>query len=145
MIREAEIKDREEIQYLYKQLCPDAPVNVQPERIEQLKGDSNNFLFVYEENGIVSGTVFITICLSPMFGFQPFAVLEYFIVNEKSRGQGIGDKLINHVFQVCRDNKCTVVLLLSSSHRNEAHHFFEKHGFDSSNKKGFVKYLNRKN
>lgn len=34
-------------------------------------------------------------------------------------------------------------MLLSSSHRQEAHAFFAHVGFDGSRKRGFVKYLNR--
>ena len=102
--------DRDAIQNLYKTLCPNDPVNVHPERIEQIKKDQNNFLFVCEEAGTILGTVFFAICLSPMYGFQPFGVVENFVVDEKYRGQG---------------------------------RFFEKNGFNGSDKKGFVKYLNR--
>ena len=51
MIREAEVMDKEAIQNLYQLLCPNDPVNVLPARIEQIKKDHNNFLFVWEEAG----------------------------------------------------------------------------------------------
>lgn len=143
MIREAETMDREAIQKLYKSLCPNDLVNVLPERIEQIKKDQHNFLFVCEESGNILGTVFFTICLSPMYGFQPFGVVENFVVDEKYRGQGIGTALINHIFKIGRENKCFVVKLLSSSFREDAHRFFEKNGFNGTDKKGFIKYLNR--
>jgi GNAT superfamily N-acetyltransferase len=144
MIREAEPKDKEAIQYLYKILCPDAPVKVIPERIEEIKKDPNQFLFVYEEDGIILGTVILVICLSAMFGVQPFGLIEHFIVDEKFRRQGIGSKLTDYVIQVCRGKKCTRVMLLSNTDRKEAHMFYENKGFDSTAKRGFVNYLNRK-
>jgi GNAT superfamily N-acetyltransferase len=144
MIREAEPADKDAIQSLYKALCPDAPVYVLPERITELKQDPHNYLFVHENEGTISGTVFLTICPSPMFGFQPFGLIEYFIVDEKYRGQGIGNQLTDHVIQVCRDKKCTRIVLISNDHRKAAHALYESKGFSSSGKVGFVKYLNRK-
>lgn len=143
MIREAEPSDQPAIQRLYKMLIPNGPVNVLPERIEQIKNDPHNFLFVDETEGAISGTVFFTICLSPMFGNQPFGVVENFVVDELYRGQGIGTALINHVFKTGREHKCFAVKLLSSNSREAAHRFFEKNGFNGTDKKGFIKYLNR--
>lgn len=144
MIREAEIKDQNAIQSLYQALCPDAPVRVLPERIAELKQDPNNFLFGYEMDGNIIGTVFLTICLSPMFGTRDFGLIEYFIVDQKFRRRGIGRRLTEYVIQVCRERKCTRIILLSNDHRKEAHAFYESLGFDGTGKVGFVKYLNRK-
>lgn len=143
MIREAEPKDRDSIQSLYQALCPDAPVRVLPERIAEIKEDPNNFLFVAEVDGKIAGTVLLTICLSPIFGTQDFGLIEYFIVDQNYRRQGIGRRLTEHVIAVCRSRKCTRIILLSNDHRKEAHAFYKSMGFDCSGKVGFVKYLNR--
>lgn len=143
MIREAEPRDRDAIQSLYLALCPDAPVRVLPERIEEIKKDPNNFLFVFEIEGNVVGTILLTICLSPIFGAQDFGLIEYFIVDQNYRRQGIGSKLIDHVIQVCCDRKCTGLFYYSNNDRKKAHAFYEHKGFDSTGKVGFVKYLNR--
>jgi GNAT superfamily N-acetyltransferase len=145
MIREAEPKDQAAIQHLYEILAPGAPVKVFSERIEEIGKDPNQFLFVYEENGVVLGTVMLVICLSAMFGAQPFGLIEHFVVDERSRRQGIGSKLTDYAIQVCRAKKCTRVMLLSNADRSEAHRFYEHKGFDGSRKKGFVNYLNRTN
>lgn len=144
MIREAEPADKDAIQSLYRELCPDAPVNVLPERIIELKDNPNNFLLVHEIEGKITGTVFLTICLSPMFGFQPFGAIEYFIVDEEFRRQGIGGQLTDYVIQLCRDKKCTRIMLISNDHRKAAHALYESKGFSSAGKIGYVKYLNRK-
>ncbi len=143
MIREAEPKDIEAVQQLYKILCPDALVKVIPERIIEIKSDPNQYLFVYEENGTVLGTVMLVICLSAMFGSQPFALIDHFVVDEIYRRRGIGSQLMEYVIQVCRQKKCTRVMLLSGGDRKEAHTFYESKGFNGSAKKGYIKYLNR--
>jgi N-acetylglutamate synthase-like GNAT family acetyltransferase len=142
MIREAETGDRKSIQRLYEILCPNEQINVLAERIDQIKEDLNNYLFVYEEDSQILGTVFITICLDVMFGFQPYAVLENIIVQDSVRGRGIGKKLLEHIEHECRKLHCTKIMLLSNINRIEAHEFFEKNGYDGTVSKGFKKYLN---
>lgn len=118
-------------------------MRVLPERIAEIKEDPNNFLFVAEVDGKIAGTVLLTVSLSPMFGTQDFGLIEYFIVDQNYRRQGIGRKLTEHVIQVCRARKCTRIILLSNDYRKEAHAFYESMGFDSTGKVGFIKYLNR--
>ncbi|MEX2415222.1 MAG: hypothetical protein WD424_03685 [Paenibacillaceae bacterium] len=49
MIREAEHRDRERIEELYRILIPDDnEIKVLHERIDQIKNDPNNYLLVYE-------------------------------------------------------------------------------------------------
>lgn len=147
MIREAKPEDGPAIQALYKVLIPNGPVHVLADRIEQIAKEPYNFLFVYEEDppggGTILGTVFFTVCLSPMFGFQSFGVIENFVVAETARGRGIGTALLNHVLQTGRAHRCFAVKLLSGSSREDAHRFFTRNGFNGADKKGFIKYLNR--
>ncbi|WP_242221340.1 GNAT family N-acetyltransferase [Bacillus cereus group sp. BfR-BA-01380] len=142
MIREAESKDSNEIENLYKILAPHSKnIKVFPERIEQIKNDSNNFLFVYEEHGKVKGSIFMTFCLDPGYQFRPYTVLEYVIVNEEFRGNGIGEKLLKHVEQLSIARESTRIILLSSATRIEAHKFFTENGYNGTISKGFKKYI----
>lgn len=143
MIREAEGGDRDALQALYQQLAPEAPVRVTAERIEEIKNDPHNYLWVYEENDVPVGTLLVTLALNPMFGSLPFGVIENVVVDEAYRNQGIGSKLMDHAILFCREKKCVKVMLMSSVHRTEAHAFYERKGFDGSSKKGFVLYCNR--
>ncbi|MBW7473140.1 GNAT family N-acetyltransferase [Paenibacillus oenotherae] len=141
MIREAEIRDRARIEELYRILIPDADdINVLEERIEQIKRDSNNFLYVAEIDGRVEGTVLLSICLDAMFGNRPYAVAENIIVDPASRGKGVGKDLITCAVSQCKKLGCREVLLMSNLRRTEAHLFFERQGF-SPVAKGFKKYL----
>ncbi|TCL72310.1 N-acetylglutamate synthase-like GNAT family acetyltransferase [Hydrogenispora ethanolica] len=144
MIRTARPEDAPAIQVLYEILCPGLPVRVLPERIAAIDTDPRNFLLVAEAAGRVVGTAFLTVALSPMFGTQPFGVIEYLVVDPGARGRGVGGRLMEQLLDICRAQHCTAVLLASSAHRTRAHAFFVRHGFDGDAKKGFVNYLNRK-
>ncbi|MDC0705952.1 GNAT family N-acetyltransferase [Priestia sp. AB] len=142
MIREAEPKDSSVIENLYKKLAPHSKnLKVLPERIEQVRNDSNNFLFVYEEDHVIKGSIFITFCLDPGYEFRPYTIVEYVIVGEGYRGEGIGKKLLKHVEKVSIVRDSTRIVLLSSVTRTEAHKFFTNNGYDGTISKGFKKYI----
>ena len=100
-IREAQAKDAPAIHELYRQLvrpvAPEVQVDVRAERIEQIKGDPHNSLWVLESEAGVVGTAFVTLCLDPMHNRQPYAVLENFVIDERYRSSGHGARLMRHV------------------------------------------------
>jgi GNAT superfamily N-acetyltransferase len=142
MIREANPKDSSVIEILYKKLAPHSKnLKVLPQRIKQIRNDDNNFLFVYEEDHVVKGSIFITFCLDPGYEFRPYTIVEYVIVDEDYRGNGIGEKLLKHVEKVAIARESTQIVLLSSLARTEAHKFFTNNGYDGTISRGFKKYI----
>jgi N-acetylglutamate synthase-like GNAT family acetyltransferase len=143
-IREAEAQDAVAINGLYRQLirpvAPDVQANVRAERIEQIKSDPNNFLWVLETGEGVVGTAFVTLCLDPMHNHQPYAVLENFVIDERCRAQGYGARLMGYAVDFCYQADCSKIMLQSHGSRTQAHAFFEAQGFSSASKKAFVKY-----
>lgn len=143
MIREATVVDQSSVQRLYEILCPGEPIDVRTDRIEQLRQDPNNYLFVADEDGAVVGTAFLTLCLDPMFGSQPSGVVENVVVDEAARGRGIGSQLFAHMERICVERNCSKVMLLSNAKRTRAHTFFRTMGYDDTVAKGFKKYFGR--
>ncbi|CAG7627252.1 hypothetical protein PAESOLCIP111_02896 [Paenibacillus solanacearum] len=142
MIREAEAKDAAAIERLYRLLLPDDKrIHVLGQRLEEIRREPYHYCFVYEDEGRVAGTVLLHLCLDPMYGKRPFALIENVVVDPDIRGKGVGNRLFAHVEQCCRERDCTEILLLSSAYRTEAHRFFERQGFRGTERKGFVKRL----
>ncbi len=139
-VRRASPNDAASIAALYAQLVSNPAVSVLPERVATVSNDKNTALFVCEREDIVLGTALVSLCADVMFGSQPFAVVENVIVDASVRGQGIGSALLRYLEAFCLANDCSKVMLLSSTDREDAHHFFERSGFVGSSKRGFVKY-----
>jgi len=143
-IREAGASDAPAIHALYRQLvrpvAPDLEVDVRADRIEQIRSDSHNFLWVLESEEGVVGTAFVTLCLDPMHNRQPYAVLENFVIDERCRAKGYGAQLMRYAVDFCCRADCSKIMLQSHSSRSQAHTFFEAQGFSAANKKAFVKY-----
>jgi len=140
VIRQARGADAVALTALYRSLVPDPHINGQPERLEVLAADPHTYLLVCEVDGVVCGTVLLTLCLDAMYGFQPYGVLENVVVAEAQRGQHIGSRLMAHVEEICLSHDCSKMMLLSTASRAQAHRFFEQHGFSAASKRGFVKY-----
>jgi N-acetylglutamate synthase-like GNAT family acetyltransferase len=143
-IREAEARDTPAIRELYRQLvrpvAPDVEVDVCADRIEQIRSDSHNFLWVLESEEGVVGTAFVTLCLDPMHNRQPYAVLENFVIDERFRAKGYGTELMRSAVDFCYRAECSKIMVQSHSSRSQAHAFFEAQGFSAANKKAFMKY-----
>jgi GNAT superfamily N-acetyltransferase len=144
MIREAEPGDAGALQRLYEVLVPGNPrIRVLPERLARIRRDESNFLFVFEHEGQVVGTLAVTLCLDAMFEERPIGLLENLVVEPGARGRGVGRELMLHAERFCQERGCTKLLLLSNAYRKEAHAFFERLGYDGSVSRAFKKYLPR--
>jgi N-acetylglutamate synthase-like GNAT family acetyltransferase len=140
MIREAEAKDVSALSGLYRQLvgtvAPDTTIDVREDRVEEIRADPHNFLFVLEMSDRICGTAFLTLCLDPLYRYQPYALLENFVIDEGEQGKSYGKMLIRYVEHFCVEADCSKIMLLSNSKRSKAHRFFEKQGFSADRKKG---------
>lgn len=144
-VRRARPEDAGDVEALYRELVPGDPnIRVAPEHVAALERDAHNHLLVAELAGELVGSAFMTLCLDPMYGSQPYGVVENVIVRASRRSLGGGRGLLAEVERLARAAGCTKLMLLSTSTRSGAHAFFTRLGFDGERKRGFVKYLNRR-
>ncbi|WP_379139974.1 GNAT family N-acetyltransferase [Paenibacillus sp. sgz500992] len=142
MIREALPQDASAIETLYRILLPEHPgVNVSPRRIEQIGGNPDSFLYVYEDNGQVVGTVHLHFCMDALSGDLPFAVIERVIIAPQLRGKGYGAALMRFAEEAAAARGALKVMLSSNSSREAAHRFYEALGYDGSGSMLFKKYI----
>ena len=139
-VRRARASDAEAIECLYRELVCDGLVRVLPEEIARLTESSSSFLLVGLSSGDVCATALLTLCPDVMYQRQPFGLVENLIVAEQHRRSGLGRQLMAHIEGIAREKDCTKLMLLSSSHRHDAHSFFNSMGFEVGKKTGFVKY-----
>jgi N-acetylglutamate synthase-like GNAT family acetyltransferase len=140
VVRRALADDAAAIESLYGELVLDSLMHVLPEQVAALAESKTSFLLVADSRGVVCGTVLLTICPDAMYRRQPFGVIENIVVAQAKRGTGIGRRLLAHVEHLAVTYHCTKLMLLSSTSREAAHSFFQRCGFASETKHGFVKY-----
>lgn len=140
LVRRALGDDASAIEALYGELVADPQIRVLPEQVAAISESRTSFLLVAECDGIVRGTVLLTICPDAMYRTQPFGIVENIVVAQALRGRGMGRLLLAHVEQLAQDYHCTKLMLMSGSNRVAAHAFFRSCGFSSDTKHAFVKY-----
>jgi GNAT superfamily N-acetyltransferase len=138
-IRQAIPADASQLERLYRQLVAGSPVCVVPERLAELLVSEHAYLAVADRSGLLLGTMFLSLCLDPMYGKQPFGVIENIVVAEDARGTGVGTALLEHLQGLALKADCSKLMLSSAADRISAHAFFGRSGF-APNKVGFVKY-----
>lgn len=138
-IRQAAPSDAPQITVLYRLLVPGSPVSVLPERLAQLQASPDAHLAVADRNDLMLGTAFLCLCPDPMYGVQPFGIIENVVVIESARGCGVGSALLAYIERLALRADCSKLMLSSSVARTGAHLFFERSGYVPG-KVGFVKY-----
>ena len=148
IIREAQAADIPRILELYRQLAftPQPPNTPQPSTVEYQQAFSNISqttgyqLLVAEEDSKILGTAVVAILPGIAHGVSPFAVVEYVVVDEARRSQGIGRLLMEHIKEQAKKAGCYKIMLTSDNRRTEAHDFYRSLGYEAS-AYGFRLYL----
>ena len=148
IIRRAMEKDIPRILELYQQLSLNPspspykapPLNDCLKVFRKMSEYPNYYLLVAEEGGLVVGTTVLAVLPGFAHGTAPFAVVEYVVVDEKRRSQGIGKLLMEYVIARAKEAGCYKIALTSDNRREQAHKFYNSIGFKSSSH-GFRLYL----
>jgi GNAT superfamily N-acetyltransferase len=99
-----------------------------PLRLEHLAADPNMHVFVAEGDDGVVGLA--TLHIRHMINHEaPLGQLTTLVVDERSRGQGVGRVLVNAVEQQARARVCKRLIVTTALRRTDAHAFYEKLGF----------------
>ncbi len=145
-IRRAVEADIPHLLELYRQLSfrPDeyqkAPLADCRKILKRMKKVPGYELLVAEEGGEVLGTTVLAILPGFAHNTSSFAVVEYVVVHEMSRGRGIGRQLMEYVIKRAKEAGCYKIMLTSDLRRTQAHKFYESIGFEAS-AHGFRLYL----
>jgi N-acetylglutamate synthase-like GNAT family acetyltransferase len=141
LVRTAQPSDAAEIKSLYAQLLQNSRgMAVEPQRLAAIADDPSNVLVVVECGGKLVATALLCLCLDPMFGSQPFSIIENVVVDAAYRKRGCGRALFEAIERVALEADCSKVMLLSDHFRSDAHGFFVSMGYSKGTKCGFVKY-----
>jgi ribosomal protein S18 acetylase RimI-like enzyme len=140
IIRRATKTDAEAIATLYSELNTLSTVSVLPARVDAAANSNNTHLLVCDDGGEILATALVCLCQDVMFGNQPFALIENFIVGADYQREGIGKSMMDYIETFCMDQDCSKIMLLTSSENRAGRDFYTAMGYDPDAKIGFVKY-----
>jgi GNAT superfamily N-acetyltransferase len=148
IVRTATEADIPRILELYRQLA------MNPEELEYLKGEpefgremfremadlKGYHLLVAEVDGEVVGTTVLVILPGLAHGISHWGVLEFMVVDEACRSQGIGRALTDHAAKLAQEAGCYKIMLGSNKKRTDAHRFYRSAGYEATHE-GFTRYF----
>jgi GNAT superfamily N-acetyltransferase len=149
IVRRATETDIPRILELYQQLAPDSsgqePAKA-PELSQKMFREITEMegyhLLVAEVNGEVVGTTVLAILPVLAPGVCRWGVVEFMVVDEACRRQGIGRTLMNHATGMAQAAGCYKVMLGSNKERPDAHRFYRSAGYEATHE-GFTRYFDQ--
>jgi len=104
-----------------------------PPMLEKRLNNSNEHVFLYEENTDLAGMIMLrTEDLPPILPFKKRGYIAETIVSSNYRSKGIGEVLVNKAKDYFKSQKCDVMELQVSSKNPAGKKFWERMGFEMS-------------
>ena len=141
MVREAVQSDLDAILELYLFLHEDSI----PEKDKRLRDtwtqiiqDPNHHLIVNEAEGKIISSCVCVIIPNLTRGVRPYAFVENMVTHEDYRGKGYAGACLEFARQIAEKENCYKMMLLTGSKKAETLRFYEKAGYNSSDKTAFT-------
>lgn len=136
IIRDSEIEDFNDVFLLFKQLWPNKELNYQDLKTVFNRGipsDNDKYICAELDNKVVG---FCSFAIVNNFWQEGYIAYVYaMIVDDCCRNSGIGRKILDKAVSIAKLNDCKKIELDSGFHRENAHMFYERIGFE---KRGYL-------
>ena len=144
MIREAKREDLAELLELYLYLHEDSipEMNSHLEKAwEQILEDPNHHLIVNEIDDQIISSCVCVIIPNLTRNVRPYAFVENVVTHADHRGKGYAGECLAYAKQIAEQENCYKMMLLTGSKKLETLHFYEKAGYNSSDKTAFIQWI----
>lgn len=108
---------------------------------EVIKNNPNYHILCALIDNKVVGSVMGVICFELFGNCRPFMVVENVAVLSNYRKQGIAKKLLVKLEEIAKQQNCSMILFVSSQHRQAAHKLYESLGYGVDKVNGYRKRL----
>ena len=147
MVREANENDLDEILELYLFLHEDSV----PEKNEHLRNtwnqitnDPNHHLIVNEVDGRIVSSCVCVIIPNLTRNVRPYAFVENVVTRKDCRGKGYASECLQYAKRIAEHENCYKMMLLTGSKKEETLRFYERAGYNSSDKTAFIQWIGEK-
>ena len=144
MVREAKHEDLNAILELYLFLHEDSI----PEKDEHLRKtwmqiiqDKDHHLIVNEMEGKIISSCVCVIIPNLTRNVRPYAFVENVVTHADFRGNGYAGECLDYARKIAEKENCYKMMLLTGSKKSETLHFYEKAGYNSTDKTAFIQWL----
>ena len=144
MIREANRDDLNALLELYLYLHEDS-IPDQSEHLsrtwEQIINDPNHHIIVNEVDGKIVSSCVCVIIPNLTRNVRPYAFIENVVTHKDYRRRGLAQECLNFARDIALKENCYKMMLLTGSKDLNTLHFYEKAGYNSTEKTAFFQRL----
>jgi GNAT superfamily N-acetyltransferase len=144
MIREANRDDLNALLELYLYLHEDS-IPDQSEHLsrtwEQIINDPNHHIIVNEVDGKIVSSCVCVIIPNLTRNVRPYAFVENVVTHKDYRCRGLAQECLNFAREIALKENCYKMMLLTGSKDPNTLHFYEKAGYNSTEKTAFIQRL----
>lgn len=144
MIREITRDDFDGLLRLYMELH-DNPFPEKDEHVmavwERIISDNDHHIIVADEDGVIAASCVCVIIPNLTRGQRPYAFIENVVTSAKYRRKGLATACLDYARELARKENCYKMMLLTGSKDRGVLEFYEKAGYNSSDKTAFIQWL----
>lgn len=144
MIREADKDDLNALLELYLCLHEDS-IPEETEHLsntwEQIVNDPNHHIIVNEVDGRIVSSCVCVIIPNLTRNVRPYAFIENVVTHKDYRRRGLAQECLNFAREIALKENCYKMMLLTGSKDPNTLRFYEKVGYNSSDKTAFIQWL----
>ena len=144
MVREAKREDLHALLELYLFLHEES----KPERDahlektwDQIMEDPNHHLIVNEIDGTIISSCVCVIIPNLTRNVRPYAFVENVVTHPDYRGKRYAGECLDYAKRVAEQENCYKMMLLTGSRNPETLRFYERAGYNSTDKTAFIQWL----
>lgn len=144
MVREVQENELDALLELYLVLHEDSV----PEHNDHLRetwsrimSDEDHHIIVKEVDGRIVSSCVCVIIPNLTRNVRPYAFVENVVTHEDYRGRGYAGECLAYAKQIAKQNNCYKMMLLTGSKNPGTLRFYEKAGYNSSDKTAFIQWL----
>jgi GNAT superfamily N-acetyltransferase len=144
MVREARTEDLPALLELYLNLHEDSIPETSAHLTktwDQIIGDPNHHLIVKEIDGKLISSCVCVIIPNLTRNVRPYAFVENVVTHADYRGHGYAGECLAYAKTIAEKENCYKMMLLTGSRKPETLRFYEKAGYNSSDKTAFIQWL----
>ena len=144
MVRESRKEDLDALLKLYLFLHEDSipDYNDHLEKTwDQIIEDPNHHLIVNEIDGKIVSSCVCVIIPNLTRNVRPYAFIENVVTHADYRGKGYAGECLDFAKKIAEQENCYKMMLLTGSKKTETLRFYEKAGYNSSDKTAFIQWI----
>ena len=144
MIREINANDFDGMMKLYTELHNN-PIPEKDERVlsiwNRIINDKDHHIIVAEEDGVIAASCVCVIIPNLTRGQRPYAFIENVVTASAFLRRGLATACLNYAKDIAVRENCYKMMLLTGSKEEGTLRFYEKAGYNSSDKTAFIQWL----